>query len=57
VWALNIIIGGLIGGVVIVWRLAVDAWYVILTVYRLVTYNSESTRIARESVATYLISE
>lgn len=50
VWALNFIIGGLIGGVVIVWRLLVAAWYLILTVYRLVTYNSESNRIAREVV-------
>jgi hypothetical protein len=50
VWALNFIVGGLIGGVVIVWRLLVAAWYVILTVYRLVTYNSESNRIAREVV-------
>jgi hypothetical protein len=57
VWALNIIIGGLIGGVVVVWRLLVAAWYTILTVYRLVTYNSESNRIAREIVATYPISE
>lgn len=49
-WALNFIVGGLIGGVIIVWRLLVAAWYVILTVYRLVTYNSESNRIARETV-------
>ena len=57
VWALNIIIGGLIGGVVVVWRLLVAAWYLILTVYRIVTFNSESSRIAREVVATYPISE
>lgn len=50
VWALNIIIGGLIGGVVVVWRLAVAVWYTILTVYRLITYNSESNRISREVV-------
>lgn len=50
VWALNFIIGGLIGGVVIVWQLLVAMWYLILTVYRLVTYNSESNRIARETV-------
>jgi len=42
---------------VVVWRLLVAAWYTILTVYRLVTYNSESNRIAREIVATYPISE
>ncbi|WP_243271595.1 DUF6050 family protein [[Clostridium] symbiosum] len=57
VWAFNIIIGGLIGGVVVVWRLLVAAWYMILTVYRLVTYNSKSNRIAREVVDTYPISE
>ncbi|WP_250228664.1 DUF6050 family protein [Anaeropeptidivorans aminofermentans] len=57
IWALNIIIGGLIGGVIIVWRLLVAAWYTVLTVYRLVTYNSESNRIAREAVANYPISE
>ena len=50
VWALNFIIGGLIGGVIIVWRLIVAAWYVILTVFRIVTYNSESNRNAREIV-------
>lgn len=50
VWAVNFIIGGLIGGVVIVWRLLVAAWYTILTVYRLITYNSASNRMAREVV-------
>lgn len=50
VWAFNLIIGGLIGGVVIVWRLLVAAWYTILTVYRLITYNSVSNRMAREVV-------
>ncbi|MDR1604804.1 MAG: DUF6050 family protein [Gracilibacteraceae bacterium] len=48
IWALNFIIGGLIGGVIIVWRLLVAAWYLILTVYRLATYNNESNRVARE---------
>ena len=51
VWALNIIIGGLIGGVIIVWRLLVAAWYLILTVYRIVTFNSASNRLTREVVA------
>jgi len=50
VWAVNFIVGGLIGGVIIVWRLAVAAWYVILTVYRIVTFNSESSRMARDIV-------
>ena len=34
--ALNFIIGGVIGGFVLVWRLIVAAWYVPLTVYRLI---------------------
>ena len=50
VWAFNLIIGGLIGGVVIVWRLLVAAWYTILTIYRLITYNSANNRMAREVV-------
>ena len=33
---LNFIIGGLIGGFVLVWRLLVAAWYVPLTIYRLI---------------------
>ena len=35
-FAFNFIIGGVIGGVVLVWRLLVAAWYVPLTVYRLI---------------------
>lgn len=50
VWAVNFIVGGLIGSVIIAWRLLVAAWYIILTVYRLVTYNSESNRLSRERV-------
>ena len=34
--ALNIILGGLIGGVILIWKLAVAVWYLPLTVYRLV---------------------
>lgn len=37
--ALNFIVGGLIGGVILVWRLVVAAWYVLLTVYRLITFR------------------
>ena len=33
--ALNLIVGGLIGGVILIWRLAVAAWYIPLTIYRL----------------------
>ena len=35
-FALNFIIGGLIGVFVLVWRLLVAAWYVPLTIYRLI---------------------
>ena len=35
-FAFNFIIGGVIGGVVLIWRLLVAAWYVPLTVYRLI---------------------
>ena len=34
--AFNFIIGGVIGGFVLVWRLLVAAWYVPLTAYRLI---------------------
>ena len=45
VWALNVIIGGLIGGVIIIWRLLVAAWYLILTIYRIVTFKSHISMI------------
>ena len=32
---LNFIIGGVIGGFVLVWRLLVSTWYIPLTIYRL----------------------
>lgn len=32
----NFIIGGVIGGLVLVWRLIVAAWYVPLTTYRMI---------------------
>lgn len=35
--ALNFIVGGLIGGFVLIWRLVVAAWYIPLTIYRLFT--------------------
>ncbi len=34
--ALNIVLGGLIGGVILIWKLAVAVCYLPLTVYRLV---------------------
>ena len=37
--ALNFILGGIIGGVVLIWRLAVAVWYILLTIYRLLTAN------------------
>ena len=33
--ALNIVLGGLIGGVILIYRLAVAAWYLPLSIYRL----------------------
>lgn len=35
-FALNFVIGGVIGGFVLVWRLVVALWYVPLTIYRLI---------------------
>ena len=40
-FALNFILAGIIGGFVLAWRLLVAAWYVPLTVYRLLTSGSE----------------
>ena len=34
--ALNIVLGGLIGDVILIYRLAVAVWYLPLTIYRLV---------------------
>lgn len=44
VWALNIIVGGLIGGIVIVWRLLVAAWFLPLTIYKTLTYKNQATQ-------------
>ena len=38
---LNFVFAGLIGGCVLVWRLLVAAWYVPLTLYRLLTAGCE----------------
>lgn len=35
-FALNFIIGSIIGGFVLAWRLIVAVWYVLLTAYRLI---------------------
>ena len=48
IWGLNLIAGGIIGGFVIVWLLFRAAWYLILTVYRIGTYNSASNLAERE---------
>ncbi len=40
--ALNFILGGLIGGVILIWRLVVAAWYIPLTIYRLFAVGKES---------------
>ena len=36
-FALNFIIGGVVGGFILAWRLIVAVWYVPLTLYRLVS--------------------
>lgn len=36
VFALNILLGAVIGGIVLLWRLVVAAWYVPLTIWRLI---------------------
>lgn len=36
-FALNFIVGGIIGGFVLVWRMIVAVWYVPLTIHRLFT--------------------
>lgn len=41
VFALNILLGAVIGGMVLIWRLIVAAWYVPLTVYRLLFQNQK----------------
>lgn len=41
--ALNFILGGIIGSVILIWRLICAAWYIPLTVYRLLTVSKNST--------------
>lgn len=36
IFTLNFVIGGVIGGIVLVWRLLVAVWYVPLIIYRLI---------------------
>ena len=47
IWALNFIIGGIIGGFVLIWKLICAGCYLILTIYRIFTYNGNSNRITR----------
>lgn len=37
IFVLNTIIGGIIGIFVLAWKLVVSAWYIPLTIYRLIT--------------------
>lgn len=37
-FAMNFIIGGIIGGFALAWRLLVAVWYIPLTIYRLVKF-------------------
>lgn len=40
--ALNFIVGGIIGSFILIWRLVCAAWYIPLTVYRLVNVDKSS---------------
>lgn len=42
VFALNLLIGAVIGGVVLIWRLLVAVWYVPLTLFSLTTKQDDS---------------
>ena len=46
--ALNFIVGGLIGGVILIWRLAVAAWYIPLTIYRLLNVGRVGVAISKK---------
>lgn len=43
IFALNFIVGGLIGGVILIWLLLVAVWYIPLTIYRLITVGKGSS--------------
>lgn len=40
--ALNFVLGGIIGGIILIWRLICAAWYIPLTVYRLLTVGNNT---------------
>lgn len=44
IFALNFIVGGLIGIVVLAWKFLVAAWYIPLTIYRLLTVGKSGYR-------------
>ena len=48
IFAVNIIAGVLIGCIVIIWQLLVAAWYVPLTVYRLLTVEKGGSNFQDE---------
>jgi len=48
IFAANIIVGGLIGCIVIIWQLIVAALYVPLTVYRLLTVGKGGSNFQDE---------
>lgn len=41
--ALNFVLGGIIGGVILIWQLVCAAWYIPLTVFRLLTVGKGDT--------------
>lgn len=41
IFAVNIIVGGIIGIFVLAWKLVVAAWYIPLTIYRLITAGKD----------------
>lgn len=44
IFTVNIIVGGIIGIFVLAWKLVVAAWYIPLTIYRLVTVRKGGGR-------------
>lgn len=61
--ALNFILGGIIGGVILIWRLVVAAWYIPLTIYRLLTTDkganpsNQHGKIAKGKTGTQTVSK
>lgn len=55
--ALNFILGGIIGGVILIWRLVVAAWYIPLTIYRLLTTDKGATPQIKGKTGTQTVSK